>query len=227
MTRLHIGQCELTYEGAFVQPAFSLVDAPGKLCDLLLDALVDFGLTSADLSTDKGGEPSEPSEWRVTCDVNEIETQASLHGDRIEVHCANFSEPLTARVATILENTWSRLAALNAGPVPKTHSFLIEADAEIRGASYQELLNRLARPPESLPPGTETAIVYYLPREPERGYVESSLVLNHAGGIEHGLEINATLVFEASVVKPAASIAAARNRFRELLQCLQLQWTED
>ena len=100
---------------------------------------------------------------------------------------------------------------ISAGIVAKTHSFLFEADMQIRGASYQELLNRLACPPESLPGGTETAVVYYLPGEPSRGYGESSLVLNRSAQVESGLQVNATLVYEAESVKPAAAVSAART----------------
>jgi len=97
----------------------------------------------------------------------------------------------------------------------------------IRGASYQELPNRLARPPESLPAGTETAIVYYLPREPSTSFAESSLVLNRLDGVEHGLQVNATLVYEAESVKPAAAVLSAHNRLRELLRNLGLKWVEE
>lgn len=58
MVQLHVERCELTYEGAFVKPAFSLVDAPGKLCDLLLDALEAFGCTGDDLVIEEG-DPAE------------------------------------------------------------------------------------------------------------------------------------------------------------------------
>jgi hypothetical protein len=58
--------CELTYEGAFVKPSFSVVDSPGKLCDLL-DALEAFGCTGADLILEEG----EPGERGVTCEVDE------------------------------------------------------------------------------------------------------------------------------------------------------------
>jgi hypothetical protein len=39
MAQLHLKQCDLTYEGAFVKPVFALLDSPGKVCDLLLEAL--------------------------------------------------------------------------------------------------------------------------------------------------------------------------------------------
>ncbi len=223
MTQLHLEKCELTYEGAFVKPVFSLVDGPGELCDLLLDALSAFGCTSADLVLEEG----EPGERGVACEVDELDTRVTLHGDRIVVHCANFVAGAAANVGTVLENVWSGLAGLNAGTAPKTHSFLFEADMEIRGASYQELLNRLARAPESLPAGTETAVVYYLPGEPGRGYGESSLVLNRSAGVERGLQVNATLVYEAESVKPAAAISSAKNRLSELLRNLGLEWIED
>ena len=223
MNQLYVDQCELTYEGAFVRPAFSLVDFSGKLCDLLLDTLGAFGCTVADLVLEEG----EPGERGVTCEVGDLDTRVTLHGDRIEIHCANFVTGTAAKVAPMLADVWSGLAGLNARAAPKTHSFLFEVDTEIRGASYQELLNRLARAPESLPGGTETAVVYYLPGEPTRGYGESSLVLNRSAGVERGLQVNATLVYEAESIKPAAAISAAQNRLGELLRNLGLQWIED
>ena len=77
----------------------------------------------------------------------------------------------------------------------------MEADTGIRGATYRELLNRLAPAPESLPGGTESAVVYYLPGDPSRGYGESSLVLNRSAEVEGGLQVNATLVYEAESAK--------------------------
>src|SRR5260370_32340031 len=113
MTQLHMEQYELTYEGAFVKPSFSVVDSPGKLCDLLLNALEVFGCTSSDLILEEG----EPGERGVTCEVDELDARVTLHGDRIEVHCANFMVGTAAKVGTLLENEWSGLAGLNSGSV--------------------------------------------------------------------------------------------------------------
>ena len=223
MPQLHMQQCDLTYEGVFVKPAFSLGDSPGELCDLLLDALEALGCTSADLVLEDG----EPAERGVTCQVDELDARVTLHGDRIEIYCANFATGDAAKMAAVLANVWSGLAGLKAGAAPKTHSFQFEADTEIRGASYQELLNRLARAPESLPAGTETAVVYYLPAEPGRAYGASSLVLNRSAGVERGLQVNATLVYEAASMKPAAAISAAQSRLGELLRNLGFEWIED
>ncbi|SPF41766.1 hypothetical protein SBA4_2790005 [Candidatus Sulfopaludibacter sp. SbA4] len=223
MTQLHVEQCELTYEGAFVKPALSLVDSPGKLSDLLLEALESFGCTGSDLFLAKGA----LGERGVTCEVRGLGTGVTLLGDRMEVHCANFVNATAASVATMLENVWSGLAQLNGRVVAKTHSFLFEANTRIRGASYQEVLNRLARAPESLPGGTETAVVYYLPAEPDRGYGESSLVLNRSAEVECGLQVAATLVYEAESVKPEAAILAAKDRLSELLRNLGLEWIDD
>jgi hypothetical protein len=223
MIQLYVEQCELTYEGAFVKPEFSLIDSPGKLCDLLLFALEAFGCTSADLFFEEG----EPGKRGVACEVDELGTRVTLHGDRIEIYCANFVTGTTAKLATVLANVWLGLTGLKAGVTPKTHSFLFEADTEIRGTSYQELLKRLARVPDSLPGGTETAVVYYLPGEQNRGYRESNLVLNRSGQVDGGLQVNATLVYEAEAIKPDEAISAAKDRLGELLRTLGLQWTED
>lgn len=223
MTPLHIEQCGLTYEGAFVKPAFSLVDCPGKVCDLLLEALEAFGCTGADLTFEQG----QADERGVTCDVEELDAEVTIHGDRIEIRCENFANGNATNFATVLAGVWSGLAGLNIGTAAKTHSFLFEADAQIRGAAYHEVLHHLACVPQAFPSGTETAVVYYLPAEPARGHGESSLVLNRSAKIEGGLQINATLVYEAESVKPATAISAAKNRLGALLRDLGLQWTED
>jgi hypothetical protein len=184
MMQLHAEQSELTYEGAFVKPAFSLIDSPGKLCDVLLEALAAFGCTSADLVLEDG----EPGERGITLEVDELDARVTFHGDRIEVHVANLVLGSAGRTAPVLADIWSGLARLNDGPVAKTHSILFEIDAQIRGASYQDLLNRLARAPEILPEGTETAVVYYLPSETPKGIRESSLVFNRSACVAAPLE---------------------------------------
>jgi hypothetical protein len=224
MTQLHFERCELTYEGSFAKPAFWLIDAPGKLCDLLVEVLQSFGCTSADLVFEENGEPVGRG---VTCEVDELDARVSVYGDRIELTSENFVAETAPSATMLLGSLWSGLSMLSAVVVPKTHSFLFEADAEIRGAPYQVVLNRLARPADSLPPGTETAVVYYLPRESDRFYGESSLVLNRSVFVERGLQVNATLVYEAQAGKAAPTISAAQQRLRELIRSIGLDWTED
>src|SRR5580698_9642589 len=98
MTQLHLEHCDLTYEGAFVKPAFWLVDSPGRLSDLLLEALEAFGCTSADLTIEEG----EPCERGVTCEVDPLGARVTFYGDRLELHCANFVTGSAAGVATVL-----------------------------------------------------------------------------------------------------------------------------
>jgi hypothetical protein len=199
------------------------VDSPGRLSDLLLEALEGFNCTSADLVIEEG----EPGERGVTCEVDELDARVTFYGDRLEVHCANFMTGSAASVATVLENVWLGLAGLDTSVVAKTHSLLLETDMRIRGAVYQDVLSRLARPPEALPGGSETAVVHYLPADPSRGFGESSLVLNRLAGVKRGLEVNATLVYSAESLKPVEAISAAKNRLSELLRNLGLEWIED
>jgi hypothetical protein len=203
-------------------PAFSLSDSPGAICDLLLGALEPFGCTSADLVLEDG----EPGEQGVTCEID-LDTRVTFHGDRIEVHCATFARGNSANIAQVLERIWSGVAKCNIRVAAKTHSFLFEAEGLIRGASYQKVLNLLAPAPEELPAGTETAVVYYLPKEPNKGYVESSLVINRSNGVDDRLEVDATLVYQAQALQPSEALAAAHSRLGELLRQLELHWIED
>lgn len=223
MIQLHLEQCELTYEGSFVKPAFSLIDTPGKLSELLLNALDTFGCTGEDLIF----ADDEPGVRGVTCVLDELDARVTVRGDRIDLYCEDFAFATRESVAAVLENLWSKLKTLNAGAVPRTHSFLFEMNTELCGPSYQELLNRMARPPDSLPPRTESGVVYYLPGESDKGYAESSLVLNRSAIVENGLQVSATLVYDGHAVGPAPAISAAYGRLVELLRNLGLEWTQD
>jgi hypothetical protein len=224
MTRLQLEYSEFTYEGAFVKPVFSLIYTPGMLCDLLLGVLEPFGATSEDLQLQSGD--GAPAEQGVTCECDEFEISVTIWGDRLELHCLDFISPAAEKkVASVLDRVWSSLTTLNVGVAPKTHSFLFEMDMRFRRSSYRQTLGRFALVPNSLPPGSETAVVYYLPAEPERGYGESSVVLNRSSAVEHGLQVNATLVYEGRTVPTEPSVA--QNRLIELLQTLGLEWTKD
>src|SRR5260370_21701444 len=100
MNNLHVEQCELTYEGAYVTPALSLLDSPGRLCDLLLDALESFGCTSADLVLEEG----ELRERGVGCEVEELDTRVTLYRDWIEINFLHFWTATAPTVGTMFEN---------------------------------------------------------------------------------------------------------------------------
>jgi hypothetical protein len=95
----------------------------------------------------------------------------------------------------------------------ESHSVLIEADAS---TSYQEALNPLARPPESLPSGPETAVVYYLPAETRHGYLASSLVFNRSKFDDCDIEANATLVFDPQVISVAPGDPGVQTQVRRI-----------
>jgi len=57
--------------------------------------------------------------------------------------------------------------------------------------------------------------------------MENPVWRSNRSAIEHGLQVNATLVYEAESVKAAAAISAAKNRLGELLRNLGLEWIED
>ena len=89
----------------------------------------------------------------MACQVDELNVRVAIYGDRVEVSCTTFIAASTSAICTVLENVWPRLTKFHASASAKTHSFLFEADTRVEQASYQEILNHVARPPESLPAG--------------------------------------------------------------------------
>lgn len=96
---------------------------------------------------------------------------------------------------------------------------------EIR-SSYQQLLGELARAPSALPSGTETAVIYYLPAESDKGYEASSLVLNRSAVVADGLQVNATLVFVGHDLYIPQTLKTAQCRLIDLLRSLGFEWIE-
>src|SRR5437868_10626498 len=109
MTQLHLEQCELTYEGFFATPAFSLVDSAGKLCEFLLTMLERFDCAGDDLFLEEG----EIGERGVACEIEPISTRVTIRGDRVEVHCSECEFATTGKISTILEDLRSGLQALS------------------------------------------------------------------------------------------------------------------
>src|SRR5574337_418018 len=140
MIPFRVEQCELTYEGSFVRPAIWLIDVPGRLCDLLLDVLQSFDCTSADLILEDG----DPAEKGATCNIDQLDASLTIYGDRVQIRCADFASDAAEELGTVLDRLWPRLKALSAAIEPTTHSFFFEADGEIEGISYGELLRSKA-----------------------------------------------------------------------------------
>jgi len=220
VTRLQVEGTDLAYEGGFAKPAFSILDNPGTVCELLLEVLAPFGCTAADLTLDDDGEPGDRG---VSCDVDDLDASVTVRGDRVELRVSEFAPDSAQAAASILDTIWSGLAAINARAVPKNHSVLFEINAAIRDSSYQRVLERFAPVPPVFPGGTESALVYYLPADSSRGYGESSVVLNRSAVVEHGLQISATLVYEDQELKPAAVISVAQAQLAELLRNLEVE----
>jgi hypothetical protein len=223
MTQLQLLLAELTYQGSYTKPAFSLFDTPGKLYDLLLDALEEFGSTSNDLAFEDG----EPEERGVTCVVDDLDATVTVCGDRVEIKFTDFKSDLAKRAEMLLTKLWSGLTTLVSSTSPRMQSFTFDLHSEILQSSYQEVLEGFARRPQALPAGTESAVVFYLPSERGKGYGESSIVFNRSEVVERGLQVNAILTYEGDTLKPTTSFSTARKRLSELLRSLGLEYTED
>ena len=218
-TLAQLEQSEFSYQGTFSTPLFSLLDAPGKLYDLLLRALGPLGATASDLFLEEG----EPCERGVGCEVDHPNLSVVIRGERLDVTVLDLLESQDQVISQALADTWKGLASIHLGGSARLHSFALELDSRLQGVSYQDLLNKFAQPPSKFPQGTTTVVGFYLPDDAGRGYAESNLVLNRSSIVKDGLLISATLVFEGHSIEPAFAISNARKRLYDLLHEIGIQ----
>ncbi|HEY3839819.1 MAG TPA: hypothetical protein VGL72_24780 [Bryobacteraceae bacterium] len=218
--RLQPGTWDLTYEITISPFGFSLLDAPGRLCDALLEKLAIYDASGEDLHLEDG----DPGDRALICDLTDLNAAIVVRGDRVEIRYTDctLQAPLLRELPVQI---WEAMQAVLPGVRHTSHSVLIEMKAAIVGQHYQEFLNRFAPVPAGLPPGTRTAVVFYLPSDPKVNGEESSLVFNKTGNDEFPLQLNATLVY--SQLDPANAVQAVWDRLGGLLGALGLGLPEE
>jgi len=217
MLPLRVERFELTYEVAITPSLAAIIDMPGNIVSPLLSQLDGMGVDLSDISLDDG-----PLEDRgLNCDVDEHNANILLRANRFEIRFFTADENEDAE-AGILGGVWMALASVSPEIAAKSHSLLFEFDCEIAAGSYGEALDRFCQPYEGLPGGTETAVVYYLPADSVRGFLDSSVVLNRSAEVNGGLLLAATLVFEGKRFTQDDVIPAGRRRLNELLRSLDI-----
>jgi len=222
MTRIQLQQAELTCVVDFVKPAFSFTDTPGRVFDFLIEALGEFGSTSNDLQFEEG----EPEERGVICLVDSLDATVTVRGDRLEIEFSKFASTNAGEADGLLEKLKSGLTTLIVGQRLGMHSLTFDLHSEILDSAYKATLERLVPRPRVLPAATESAIIYFLPEEPEKGYGESSVLFSRSDVIERGLQVSAILTYNGDVLKSTV-ISAAWYRLLQLLRSLEFEYVED
>ena len=218
MATIHtrVVEATLEYEALFSAPAFSLFDQPGRIYDALLAKLEAFDASAEDLSI----EGDQPDERAVVCSL-ENGTDVKLRPDRLEIIVSEWMYPEIEEVSRVIEGAWRALRSIH--PVPaRTHTTAFELELESPRQTYKSVLERFAPAPAAFPEGTETAVIFYLPSDADRGYQDSSLALNRSER-DGGLSCFGTLVFDGGALGPEKVVAAAWQRMAEMLDKLDIR----
>jgi len=217
MLQLHVHRSELTYEAALSPFFATLIDRPGGVSSALLSELGYLDVGVSDISMDDG----VLEDKGLSCEVEKLDARVVLRADRIEIHFFAIDESGDA-AAEAMRAVWKAIALISPEVTAKSHSLLFEMDCELANGSYRAALEQFCRPHESLPQGTETAVVYYLPPDASRGFLDSSLVLNRSAEVDGGILLAVTLVFDGKHSRPDELIQAGRGRLAELLKSLDI-----
>jgi hypothetical protein len=217
MLQLHVQRSELTYEAALTPVFGALLDTPGRVVSALLAEFDHLDVGVSDVSIAEG-----PLEDRgLTCEVDELNASVVLRTDRVEIRFSAFGETWDT-AAEAMRGMWLAVASSAPEVTARSHSLLFEMDCELHSGTYSAALEPFCHPPESLPPGTETAAVYYLPSEASQGFLDSSLVLNRSAEVDGGILLAVTLVFGAKYSDPDELLHAAQKRLVHLLKGLDI-----
>jgi hypothetical protein len=222
MLQLYVQRSELTYEAA-LSPSFgALIDTPGRVLSALLSEFDHLDVGLSDISLDDG-----PLEDRgLSCQVERLDANIVIRADRVEIGFFAIDE--TGDTLTeAMRGMWKAIAFISPEVTAKSHSLLFEMDCELASGSYSAALERFCRPPENLPRGTETAVVYYLPADASQGFLDSNLVLNRSAEVDGGVLLAATLVFDGQHSRPDELVHAGRERLAHLLRSLDITVVHD
>jgi hypothetical protein len=98
-------------------------------------------------------------------------------------------------------------------------------ELDLQRQTYKSVLERFAPAPAAFPEGTETAVVFYLPADADKGYRDSSLVLNRSE-IDGGLSCYGTFVYDGAALEAEKIVRAAWQRMAEMLDKLDIRVKE-
>jgi hypothetical protein len=214
MLRLRVQRSELTYEASLWPPLDMLIDSPGKGVSALLSEFNPWEVGISDISLDHG----RLEDTGLSCEVDRLSASIVLRANRVEVRFAGFDK--TGGGATeAVKAVWKAIASVAPEAAAKSHALLFEMDCAIQEGSYRELLDPFCRPHESLPKGSETAVVYYLPKDASQGLLDSSFVLNRSAEVAGGVLVAVTLVFEGDL-RLEQIVETGREKLKDLLRCL-------
>jgi hypothetical protein len=218
MALLRVSRGEFTYQIFLSPPQGSIIDTPGKIASALASQLGHIGLELPDIAIDEG----TLEERGLSFDLEEPAANVLLRADRIEFRFSSLSLSDEETSIEVVRSTLQALFGNSPSFGTQSHSLQFELDGIPIGQSYSEIMGDYCRPHSSLPPGTETAVVYYLPADPDGGLLESNLVLNRSGDLAGGLTVAATIVFSGELSAERA-IPAGRSKLEEILNGLNLE----
>jgi hypothetical protein len=216
MLQLRVHRSELTYQAALWPSLAAVIDSPGKAVSAFLAEFDHLDVGISDLSLDDG-----PLEDRgLRCEVDKLNASIVLRADRVEVRFAGFDKTGDGTTEAI-QAVWKAIASVSPEAAAKSHALLFEMDCAIPEGSYREALDQFCRPHKNLPERTETAVVYYVPKDASRRLLDSSFVLNRSAEVEGGVLVAVTLVFEGDL-RLERIVESGRERLEDLLRCLDI-----
>jgi hypothetical protein len=222
MLQLRVHRSEQTYEAA-LSPSFgAIIDTPGRVFSALLSEFDHLDVGVSDFSLDEGSLEDKG----LSCEVDKVDARVVLRADRAEIRFFAVDETGHGAIEAI-RGVWKVLAFTAPEVTAKSHSLVFEMDCELPSGSYRGALEQFCRPHENLPQGTETAVVYYLPPDASKGFLDSSFVINRSAEVDGGVLLAVTLVFEGRHSRPDELVQSGRERLAELLKSLDITVTRN
>lgn len=219
-TRLKPEHSEVAYHGTLAGNIWSVLDAPGRVCQVLLNSLQTFGVSLDDFSFDEGA----PSDRSVSCDLEDMDAHITVWVDQVRVAFADLEDITIDRSSQVVDAVCEALKSENKNAKFEEHSVSFEIHLAVDEPRYRELLDPLSRVPPGFPKGTEAGVAWYLPEEPQQGYRKSLVVLGRSSPVTQGLLIiNAKLDFDGTALEAGASLSAGKKRLNELLEGVHLE----
>jgi hypothetical protein len=181
----------VTYQGRFENFAFEALTQLFPFYENLIKHLGKYGLGLNNLQADL----NVLSEANVNCSLLDLWAQVRISLESLEINFFRLHEVGTETANQILLDSWAAVHETVDSVAITEHVLIVNIDAQIQGASYNDVIRRYVTTPQELGVKAYAGVVFYLPENLANGERQGNIIIDRLAGQDQGLGLKVTAAF--------------------------------
>lgn len=187
---------EIQYQGQYSALAFKLLANPVPVYENLLRNLGKYGASLRDLKY----ETADLAEANISCTLLDLSVTVRVRLDRLDVTFFRLDTVGEKLAHQIVVDAWNAVKLSQESIQLGQHGVTVASHAEIRGTSYNTLLQHYVVTPPSLGANTGGGVVFYIAGDPTKGLNGGSTLLDRSTMKEGALYLKVAVLLDATKV---------------------------